>query len=172
MGLPSAAARKAEGRKLLEWGFRNVTAAKLFDVGETVSYARVWGGDRFYASLRAQGDLSVYLPRAPANPRLGAEVIYEGPLKAPIKKGDRVASLRVTSESGAVNEVALYAVEDIGRASFLARGVDSLAYIVGDWMGERISALLALAVPEPTETAVSAQESPGATPGSVPSTVQ
>ena len=42
--------------------------------------------------------------------------------------------MRVTSESGAVNEVALYAAEDIERANFLARGVDSLAYIVGDWM--------------------------------------
>ncbi len=166
MGLPSAASRKAEGRKLLDWGFRNTRQVKLFDDGDTVSYARVWGGDRYFAALQARGKLSIYLPRIPENPRLRAEVTYDAPLKAPIQKGDEVATLRVTSETGAVSEVALFAAEDIKESGFMARGVDTLAYGVADWVDAGISALLGLATPEQTAV-ISAGDGAGNPPSAI-----
>ncbi len=144
MGMPTANARKAEGRRLLDWGFRNVSLVKLFDADETVGYARVWGGDRYYEPLRAHDELSVYLPRTPERPRLSAQLSYEGPLKPPIKKGEQVASLRVTSETGAVNEIPLYAAEDVEAVGFYSRGFDSLTFIVADWLEGQVTNLIAL----------------------------
>lgn len=149
MGLPSAAMRKSEGRKLLDWGFRNVSVAKLFDANETVAYARVWGGDRYFAPLNARGALSIYLPRTPENPRLRAEITYDSPLKAPISKGQKLATLRVASESGSMNELPLYAAEDIKESGFLARGIDTLGFLVAEWLDEQISTLVGLAIPDP-----------------------
>lgn len=132
-GLPTAGDRKDEARKLLEWGFRTATQAKLFDAGEVVASARVWGGDRFYVPLTGDGELTVLLPKFPADQKLRAEVVYQGPLKPPIKKGDEVATLRITSSSTATAEAPLYAMEDVEKGGLVRRGLDSLAHLALRW---------------------------------------
>jgi serine-type D-Ala-D-Ala carboxypeptidase (penicillin-binding protein 5/6) len=134
MGLPSKKARKSEMTRLLNWGFRSFAAFKLFDVNETVAYARVWGGESLYVPLVAKGELSVILPRIPENPNLSAQVVYDGPLKPPVKQGDKIAVLRVTSETNAVNEVPLYAAEDVQPGGLVRRGLDSLAHLAVSWV--------------------------------------
>jgi D-alanyl-D-alanine carboxypeptidase (penicillin-binding protein 5/6) len=129
MGLPDAKSRKEEAQRLLEWGFRSYGEFKIFDADEEIGYARVWGGNRMYVPLTGKGELAVVLPRFPANPKLRGEIVYQGPLKPPIKKGDQVALLRVTSQSNAVSEVPLYAAEDIEPGSFVRKGFDSLLYL-------------------------------------------
>jgi serine-type D-Ala-D-Ala carboxypeptidase (penicillin-binding protein 5/6) len=133
-GLTTGEERKEEARKLLEWGFRSFTEVKLFDAGEKVGDARVWGGDRLYVSLVGNGDVNVFLPRFPANPKLKADIVYNYPLKAPIKKGDPVAKLRVTSSSNTSNEVQLYAADDVTPSPMWRRGLDTLALRALSWM--------------------------------------
>jgi D-alanyl-D-alanine carboxypeptidase (penicillin-binding protein 5/6) len=134
LGLASEQLRKDEGRKLLEWGFRSFAAFKLFNEGETVGNARVWGGKSFYVPLTGRGPVTVILPRVPENPRLKAEIIYDGPLKPPIRKGDQVATLRVTSQTNAVNEVPLYAAQDVEPGGLVRRGLDALAHLALSWV--------------------------------------
>lgn len=134
MGLPTKSSRKSETIKLLKWGFRGFKSFKLFDAEETVGYARVWGGKNFYVPLIGKGEVSVILPRVPENPRLRAEILYQGPLKPPIRKGDQVAKLRVTSQTNAVNEVPLYAASDVETGSLVRRGLDSLAHLALGWV--------------------------------------
>jgi D-alanyl-D-alanine carboxypeptidase (penicillin-binding protein 5/6) len=134
MGLPSSGESASEAKRLLEWGFTNFIPFKLFDAGETVGQARVWGGESFYVPLTGSGPIMVILPRLPANPKLRAEISYEGPLKPPIKKGTQVAMLRVTSQSGTVNEVPLYTAEDIEAGSLVRRGLDALAHLAISWV--------------------------------------
>ncbi len=133
-GLGTAEERRDEAKRLLEWGFKSFTEFKLFDAGETVGQARVWGGTQMYVSLTGQGDLAVILPRFPANQKLRAEIVYKGPLKPPLKKGDPVAKLRVTSSSNAVNEVPLYASEDVPEGGIWRRGIDSLMHLALRWV--------------------------------------
>ncbi len=133
-GLKTEADRKDEARKLLEWGFRSFGEFKLFEAGDTVGKARVWGGDRMYVSLTGNGDVAVVLPRFPANQKLRAEIVYNGPLKAPIRKGDQVAKLRVTSSSAASSEVPLYAAEDVVPAGKMKRGFDTLLHMATRWI--------------------------------------
>lgn len=133
-GLETADARRDEASKLLQWGFRNFAEVKLFESEEVVGRARVWGGDRFYVPLTGNGTLNVVLPRFPANQKLKAEIIYNGPLKPPIKKGDQVATLRVTSSTSAMNEVPLYAAEDVAAGGIVRRGLDSLVHMAFRWV--------------------------------------
>jgi D-alanyl-D-alanine carboxypeptidase (penicillin-binding protein 5/6) len=133
-GLETADQRKEEVRKLLDWGFRMLGQFKLFDAGEVVGYARVWGGNRFYVPLAGNSDVNVVLPRSAANQRLKAEIVYNSPLKPPIKKGDPVARLRVSSSSHATSEVTLYATEDVEAAGLWRRGLDSLAHLAFRWI--------------------------------------
>jgi D-alanyl-D-alanine carboxypeptidase (penicillin-binding protein 5/6) len=84
--------------------------------------------------VTGKGPIMVILPRVPVNPKLKAEITYAGPLKPPIKKGDRVATLRVTSPTGSVNEVPLYAAEDVESGGIMRRGLDSLAHLAFGWV--------------------------------------
>ena len=107
----------------------------MFDEGEIVGRARVWGGDQFYLPLTgAEGGVQVLLPRSAANQRLKAEIIYNSPLKPPIRKGDPVAKLRVTTAMNTMSEVPLYAAEDVDRAGPMRRGLDTLAYMAFRWI--------------------------------------
>ena len=133
-GLDKAEERKNEALKMFEWAFRTFGDFKLYDIGEVVGQARVWGGNRMYVPLDGGAiPVSVLLPRLPVNQRLKAEIIYNGPLKAPIKKGDKVATLRVTSSTKAINEVPLYAAEDIEPAGVMRRGIDTLVHMTLSW---------------------------------------
>jgi D-alanyl-D-alanine carboxypeptidase (penicillin-binding protein 5/6) len=133
-GAGTAEERRDDARRLLEWGFRNFSEAKLFEAGEVVGHARVWGGERMYLPLVGSDGVSVVLPRFPANPKVTARIFYKGPLKPPVKKGDQIAMLRVTTANDATSEVPLYAAEDVERAGFVRRGLDSLLYLATRWI--------------------------------------
>jgi D-alanyl-D-alanine carboxypeptidase (penicillin-binding protein 5/6) len=84
--------------------------------------------------LVGEGDVNVWLPRNPSSPRLRAQIVYQWPLKPPLKKGDQVAVLRVTTPSDAVNEVPLYAAEDVDQAGAVRRGLDSILCLATRWL--------------------------------------
>lgn len=125
-GHANADERKAEAAKLLEWGFKSFSLVKVFDDGEVVGRARVWGGSRMYVPLTGKGDVLISLPKYPANQRLSAEIVYKAPLKPPVKKGDQVATLKIMSTSSSATEVPLFAAEDVEPAGIAWRGVDTL----------------------------------------------
>ena len=108
--------------------------AKLYDAGEVVGHARVWGGQRMYVPLAGTGDINVWLPRNMGNQKLRAHIVYQWPLKPPLKKGDQVAVLRVTTSADAMNEVPLYVAEEVGPAGTLRRGFDSLLCLATRWL--------------------------------------
>jgi serine-type D-Ala-D-Ala carboxypeptidase (penicillin-binding protein 5/6) len=133
-GLATEADRKEEARRLLDWGFKSFGEFKLFEAGEQVGRARVWGGDKMYVKLTGNGALNVVLPRLPAGQKLKGEIVYQSPLKAPIAIGDQIATLRVTSSNEATSEVPLYAAEDVQRAGTLRRGLDTLLIRATSWL--------------------------------------
>lgn len=137
-GLKSGNERRDEARRLLEWGFRSFAPFKLFKSGEVVGSARVWGGDSFYVPLVGKDGVTVVLPRYPANQRLTAEIIYKGPLKPPIKQGDQVARLRVSSSTSATSEVPLYAARDVAKAGVMRQGLDSLIHLAFNWIKKQL----------------------------------
>jgi len=133
MGLSKKTDVRSEGHRLLEWGFASIAEFKLFEKDEVVAKARVWGGDRMWLPLVGNGPVTVVLPKYPPNPKLKAELVYKRPLKTPIKKGDRVATLRVTSPSQSVSEVPLYAAEDVKPGGIVRRGFDTIVHLTLGW---------------------------------------
>lgn len=132
-GLNSKNDRGQEAKKLLQWGFRAFQQWKLFDENQIVGDALVWGGTKRYVDLVGNGDVSILLPRNSSR-KIKAQILYEGPLKPPIKKGDRVATLRVTAPNAAVNDIPLYAAEDIGEGAFYMKGLESLLHLAFGWV--------------------------------------
>jgi len=126
MGMENADARKLESARILDWGFKSFSLVKVFNDGEAVGKARVWGGDRMYVPLAPKGDITISLPKYPASQKLTAEITYKAPLKPPVRKGDQVATLKIMSSSSASSEVPLYAQEDVAPAGIIRKGFDTL----------------------------------------------
>lgn len=133
-GLDKKTDVKLEGQKLLEWGYKAVGEAQLYDAGEIVGEARVWGGDRMWLPLTGKGPITIVLPRNPPNPKLKAELIYQRPLKTPISRGDEVAKLRVTTPSNSVSEVPLYAAVSVKPGGIVRRGLDTIFHHTLGWV--------------------------------------
>jgi D-alanyl-D-alanine carboxypeptidase (penicillin-binding protein 5/6) len=87
-----------------------------------------------YVPLTGNGDVNVWVPRNPAGQKLKAYIVYQWPLKPPLKKGDQVATLRVTTASEAMSEVPLYVAEDVERAGTIRRGLDSILCLATRWL--------------------------------------
>jgi D-alanyl-D-alanine carboxypeptidase (penicillin-binding protein 5/6) len=93
-GLKTASERGEEARKLLEWGFHAFEPRLLFQPGEVVGTASVFGGASSEVPLTSDGPIKVFLTRG-GQERLTAKIVYRGPLAAPVAAGAQVATLRV-----------------------------------------------------------------------------
>ncbi|WP_298671323.1 D-alanyl-D-alanine carboxypeptidase family protein [uncultured Sphingomonas sp.] len=119
-GLTSSNQRISESVRFMDWGFRAWQAKPVVKEGRKVADAEVQLGGSSKVGLVAPRDLKVALP-AGAVPVLSAKVVYQGPIKAPIKAGDHIADLVVTSPGLPDQTLPLVADKDIAEAGFFGR---------------------------------------------------
>jgi D-alanyl-D-alanine carboxypeptidase (penicillin-binding protein 5/6) len=120
-GLPSWNGRVLESKRLIEWGFGAWQAKPLFQEGAKVGTAKVQLGSSSQVSLVAPRNLAVTLPAGLSSGSIQTKIRYEGPLVAPIAKGQEVAQLVVTTGDTPPQIVPLVAGEDVGKAGFFGR---------------------------------------------------
>ncbi|WP_457422318.1 D-alanyl-D-alanine carboxypeptidase family protein [Roseateles sp. P5_E7] len=126
MGTSSKEARASESQKLLNWGYTAFDAVKVFDAGTAIKTVPVWKGEAKEVKLGAADAIFVAVPRGDAG-KLQTQVEHTDPLVAPLNKGQRVGTLRVTTTAGApVAEVPLIVQEAVPQAGLLGRAFDSI----------------------------------------------
>jgi D-alanyl-D-alanine carboxypeptidase (penicillin-binding protein 5/6) len=115
--------RVQESTRLIQWGFNAWEDKALFKAGAKVGTAEVQLGSDSEVPLVAPRDLAVSVPAALSitNKPISMKIRYEGPLKAPIAKGQEVAQLVITTGDTPPQVVPLVAGEDVGRAGFFGR---------------------------------------------------
>ncbi|MCC5978080.1 MAG: D-alanyl-D-alanine carboxypeptidase [Salinarimonas sp.] len=124
-GLENARDRALAARRLLEWGFRAFEPRTLFEAGDEVGGARVYGGELNYVPLVSSRDVRVLVPRG-TDERLSARIVYRGPLSVPVRAGDEVAVLRVMRGDTLALEMPLQAARDIGEGTLTQRALDAI----------------------------------------------
>ena len=120
-GLDSWNARVQESTRLIQWGFNAWQAKPLFKAGQKVGSAQVQLGSETEVPLVAPRDLAVTIPAGMAAGATKMKIRYQGPITAPIKKGQEVAQLVVSTADTPPQVVPLVAGEDVGRAGFFGR---------------------------------------------------
>ena len=120
-GLDSWNGRVQESTRLIQWGFNAWTAKPLFKSGATVGKAKVQMGSSGEVPLVAPRDLAVTVPAGLASGATAMKIRYQGPVAAPIKKGDHIADLVITTADTPPQVVPLVAGEDVGQAGFFGR---------------------------------------------------
>ena len=140
-GLKTAKDRANEARKLLEWGFRVFETQQLFDEGQVVGEAQVFGGDRRSLPLVPRKPVRVLVNRGESE-RLSARIVYTGPLKAPVRKGDEVARLKVYRGETQALDMPLHANEDVPVGTLSQRALDGLLEVSTGWVRRAFSSLI------------------------------
>ncbi|MBS0504981.1 MAG: D-alanyl-D-alanine carboxypeptidase [Proteobacteria bacterium] len=119
-GLSSFNQRISESVRFMEWGFRAWQAKPLFRQGAKVETADVQLGDAKTVGLVAPRNLAVTLPGGAAS-NIQVKVVYDGPVKAPIRKGQHIADLVVSTPDTPPQTMPLVAENDVGTAGFFGR---------------------------------------------------
>lgn len=119
-GLDTAQARAEEAEAIVNWAFRQFSENTLVKAGTDVAQADVWMGDVAKVGLMTAQDVTMLLPVL-GNDKVRAEVIYDGPLQAPITQGERMAELVISPEGMPETRVPLVAARDVPRGGFTAR---------------------------------------------------
>jgi serine-type D-Ala-D-Ala carboxypeptidase (penicillin-binding protein 5/6) len=123
-GLRSEKERADEAKKLLEWGFHSFQSNLLFEEGQAISDAKIYGGEHGYVPLVAQRAVRLMVPRG-ARERIIARVVYSGPVRAPVQKGQKIGVLKVWRGDMVALEVPLQAAESIGPGNLPQRALDA-----------------------------------------------
>jgi D-alanyl-D-alanine carboxypeptidase (penicillin-binding protein 5/6) len=122
----SMEARANEAQKLLNWGYQAFDAMRLFDDGKPIVSPPIWKGQTNEAKLGAAGGVFVSVPKGEGG-KLQSKIERTDPLVAPLAKGQRVGTIKVTTVGGApVVEVPLVALEPVAEAGIFGRAWDAL----------------------------------------------
>lgn len=131
-GLTSFNQRISESVRFMDWGFRAWQARPIVAKGKRVETAEVQLGDAGSVGLVAPRTLTVTLPGGGViQPDMQLRVVYDGPVKAPIKAGQHIADLVVMTPDMAPQRLPLVAERDVGEAGFFRRAWAGLASIFG-----------------------------------------
>nr|WP_283427686.1 D-alanyl-D-alanine carboxypeptidase family protein [Shimia sagamensis] len=116
-GLQTAAERAEVSEQIVNWSFRQFSEATLAREGERVAEADVWMGKTARVGLVPESDIDVLLPVLAKN-KVKAEVIYNGPIEAPISKGQSLAELVLMPEDLPEMRIPLVAEADVPEGGF------------------------------------------------------
>jgi D-alanyl-D-alanine carboxypeptidase (penicillin-binding protein 5/6) len=130
-GLESFNSRIVESRRLMEWGFNAWQTKPLYAAAAKVGEAQVQLGGEPTVSLVAPKAMALTFPAGltVGDPKLS--IRYDGPLKAPIAKGQQVAQLVVSMPDGTVQRLPLVAGEAVEEAGFFGRFWTGLKQLLG-----------------------------------------
>ena len=119
-GLSSFNQRIDESVRFMNWGFRAWRAKPIVSAGRRIGTANVQLGDAREVGLVAPRALTATVP-AGTDPTLQARIVYNGPVKAPIRRGQHIADLVVLSPDTGPQRLPLVAEADVGEAGFFNR---------------------------------------------------
>jgi serine-type D-Ala-D-Ala carboxypeptidase (penicillin-binding protein 5/6) len=128
-GLRSTKDRASESQKLLDYGFRQFRSYELFGANETVGDARVWGGTSSWVKLVARDPVRVLLSdQEKHNAR--TEIVYRGPLIAPVSEGQEVGFMRLTIDGKVISRVPLITGANVASSAGMWRkALDSVMFM-------------------------------------------
>jgi D-alanyl-D-alanine carboxypeptidase (penicillin-binding protein 5/6) len=129
-GLSSYNGRIEESVRFMDWGFKAWRSVPLFRKGSQVETAEVQGGSARSVALVAPKNLAVTLPITVSD-NVKVSVVYNGPIKAPIAKGQEIARLQVRTADGDVQAMPLVAAEEVAAVGFFGRLWNGLVSLFG-----------------------------------------
>jgi D-alanyl-D-alanine carboxypeptidase (penicillin-binding protein 5/6) len=130
-GAPTAKERVEEARKIFLWGFRSFDSKTIFQAGETIGAAKVYGGSASEVPLIADKEVKILVPRT-ATGKFTGRIVYTGPLIAPVEAGREVARLKIFRGTEQILDLPLKTAAAVDEGALPRRAMDAgLEYATG-----------------------------------------
>ena len=121
--------RSSQSLKLLNWGFRNTNTFEISKKNLTTFELETWLGKKSKVKAVSKEDFHTTINKKDIK-HLTVTLEYDGPIKAPIGEGDKVAKLIISKKDEIIKELPLYAAEDLKKVNFFKSLLTSLNYLI------------------------------------------
>ena len=128
-GFDTKNSRSRQSAQLLNWGLRKFDSVKVAKKNEIISNFDVWLGKKSKVEVVTYKDVYLTVPKRKKK-IIKAILEYEGPIKAPIRKGDKVGLLKVYIADELKEEIDVFSAEDVKRSNIFSRILKSLNFLV------------------------------------------
>jgi len=128
-GFKTKNSRSRESMKLLNWGLRKFDTIQIAKKDEIMTSLKVWLGKKSKVEILPSEDVYLTIPKRKKK-IIKVVFEYEGPIPAPIKKGDTLGLLNVYVSDELKKQINILAAEDIEKSNIFSRIFKSLNYLV------------------------------------------
>ena len=128
-GFKTKSSRSRESMKLLNWGLRKFDTIQIAKKDEIMTSLNVWLGKKSKVEILPSEDVYLTIPKRKKK-IIKVVFEYEGPIPAPIKKGDTLGLLNVYVSDELKKQINILAAEDIEKSNIFSRIFKSLNYLV------------------------------------------
>tara|TARA_B100000963_G_scaffold347551_1_gene354010 strand:+ start:1218 stop:2369 length:1152 start_codon:yes stop_codon:yes gene_type:complete len=128
-GFNSKNARSRESTKLLTYGLTNYDLVQITKANEPFYKIDVWLGKDDYVQSYTKEDIYKTIKKAKKK-LLKVSVNYDGPIEAPIKKDEKIATLKVVYDDELIGEYDLLSSKEVKKVNFISRLLKSINYLI------------------------------------------
>ena len=121
--------RSRESAKLLTWGLTSFDLIEIAKTNTIIENVDVWLGKKNTVGAYVNTDIYKTIPKANKK-NLKVSMLYNGPIKAPIKKDDILGTLMIVYKNELIEEYDLLAFEDVKRLNVFYRLIKSINYLI------------------------------------------
>lgn len=132
-GLDKEQTRIRETLGLADWAATAFEEKVVFPAAAPVAIAPVFGGTVSSVPLVLDDDLVAMVPKRHAD-SVTAAVHYDTPLRAPIRKGDRIGTVELKIDDRFSLERDLHAGADVEEGTFSSRAADAVHELAFGWI--------------------------------------
>ena len=128
-GFPTKNLRSSESLKLLNWGYRNTNTFEVSQKENSFFEIETWLGKKDKIKAITNEDYYITINKKDVR-NLSVILKYDGPIIAPIDKGDKVAELVISNKEEVIKKLPLYAAEDLKKVNFFKSLITSINYLI------------------------------------------
>ncbi len=128
-GFPTKNLRSSESLKLLNWGFRNTNTFEISKKDTSLFELETWLGRKDKIKAVAKEDYYITINKKDIR-NLSVSLNYEGPIVAPVQKGEKIAEIVVMNKDEKIKILPLYAFEDLKKVNFFKSLITSINYLI------------------------------------------
>ena len=132
LGTKSESARKAESKKLLNYGFRFFETITPYKAGESFVTQQIWFGDKDSVDLGVLTDTPITISRGQAK-NLQANFELTKELTAPLAKGETVGRIFFQLNGKDIAQFPLVTLQEVNEGSWFSKLMDYFQQMFAGW---------------------------------------
>ena len=121
--------RSRESSKLIKWGLTNFDLVKVAQSDTPIEDVEVWLGKKNTVKTYVNKDIYKVINKGRKS-LLKVTLKYNGPIHAPIKKGDVIGRLNLSYKGEFIEEYDLLAFEDVKKLNIFSRLIKSINFLI------------------------------------------